>query len=154
MTPKVSRTKRRAGTVAVTAVMAIIALWPTGYLASPRWEVWVVTQDGQPIQGINVRLVYQNYSAEGRSHEITLMADESGHVLFPPQYERASIIQRVFYAISSAQGGVHASFGRHAYVFAFGGGYEGDAVTGKYVADWRGDPESVQSRIVAKPSHL
>jgi hypothetical protein len=98
--------------------------------------------------------VYENYSAEGTSHELTLTADENGHVLFPKQYEKTSIFQRLFYTASSAMAGVHASFGRHAYVLAFGGGYEGSAVTGKYVADWRGSPDSMQSRIVAKHVHM
>src|ERR1700756_848408 len=39
---------------------------------------------------------------------------------------------------SSPLAGVHASFGRHAYVFAFIGDYEGEVVTNTYVADWQG----------------
>jgi hypothetical protein len=136
----------------VAAAVLIVGTWPMGYLASPRWEVWVVSADGRPISQTNVRLVYKNYSAESESHEVTLRTDESGHVLFPQYYEKASIFQRVFHTMSSAMAGVHASFGRHAYVFAFGGGYEGSAVTGKYVTDWRGDPDTMQSRIVAKRS--
>jgi hypothetical protein len=120
------------------------------YLASPRWEVWVVAENGQPLSGINVRLAYEDYSAEGQGHELTMTTDQTGHALFLPQYERASFFQRVFYTLSSATAGVHASFGRHAYVFAFGGGYEGDAVSGKYVTDWRGFPGTMESRIVAK----
>jgi hypothetical protein len=138
----------------VAAVLLIVGAWPMSYLASPRWEVWVVTDDGQPIPQINVRLVYKNHSAESESHEVTLITDENGHALFPQHYEKACIFQRLFYTLSSARAGVHASFGRHAYVFAFGSGYEGSAVTGKYVADWRGKPDSMQSRIVAKRSRL
>ncbi len=133
-------------------VLLSVAVWPTSYLASPRWEVWVVKDDGQPIAQINVRLVYQNYSAEGESHEVTLRTNENGHVVFPPAYERACLLRRALYTMSSAGAGVHASFGRHAYVFAFGGGYEGSAVIGDYVADWQGNPDSMQSKIVAKPS--
>jgi len=94
--------------------------WPMSYLASPRWEIWVLNDVGQPVSQISLRLVYQNYSAEGKSHEVTLGADENGHVLFSPHYEKASIFQHVLYTMSSAMAGVHASFGRHAYVFAFG----------------------------------
>ena len=64
-----------------TLVLLIVVMWPTSYMASPRWEVWVVKDDGQPIPQINVRLVYQNYSAEGESHEVTLRTDENGHVV-------------------------------------------------------------------------
>lgn len=142
--------RRMVGLVA--AAVLIVGIWPMGYFASPRWEVWVVSNDGRPISQINVRLVYQNYSAESGSHEVTMQTDETGHVLFPQNYGKASIFRRVFCTMSSAMAGVHASFGRHAYVFAFGGGYEGSAVTGKYVTDWRGTPETMQSRIVAKRS--
>ena len=135
----------------VGAVLLIIGAWPISYLASPRWEVWVLTVDGLPLPQTNVRLVYQNYSAESKTHEVTLKTDEDGHIVFPQQYEKASILQRVFYAMVSATAGVHASFGRHAHVFASGGGYEGSAVTGGYLTDWRGSPDSMQSRIVAKP---
>ena len=138
--------------VVLASVLLIVSLLPMRYLASPRWDVWIVTDDGRPLAGINVRLVYQNYSTEGQSHEVTLRTDENGRVMFPAQYERASLVQRLFYTASSAGAGVHASFGRHAYVFAFGDGDEGDAVTGKYVTDWHGTPESMQSRIVARKS--
>lgn len=110
--------------------------------------------DGQPIPQINVRLVYQNYSAEGESHEVTLKADEDGHVLFPQHSERACILQRVLYTMSSAMAGAHASFGRHAHVFAFGSGYEGTAVIGNYATGWRGNPDSMQSKIVANRSRI
>ena len=98
--------------------------------------------------------MYQNYSAEGESHELTLTADENGHVLFPKQYERASIFRRLFYTASSAMAGVHASFGRHASVFAFGSGYEGSATTLNYVTDWDGSPDSMTSKIVAKRANI
>jgi hypothetical protein len=60
----------------------------------------------------------------------------------------------LYYTISTAGAGVHASFGRHPYVFAFGGGYEGNAVDGKYVTEWRGTPDSMESRIVAKKTSI
>jgi len=46
-----------------------------------------------------------------------LAAGENGHDLFPQQYDKACIFQRLFYTGSSALAGVHASFGGHAYVF-------------------------------------
>ena len=150
--------KRRADHWRVVGIIAfavlIVGAWPTSYLASPRWEVWVVDDSGGALSHVNVRLVYQNYSAEGRSHELTLTADENGHVLFPKQYERASIFRRLFYTASSAMAGVHASFGRHAYVFAFGSGYEGSATTLNYVTDWDGSPDSMTSKIVAKRANI
>jgi hypothetical protein len=133
----------------IFGVLCVVGLWPTTYLASPQWKVLVVANNGQPLQSINVRLVYQNYSAEGQSHEITMQTDESGRVLFPPQYQKSTLFQRGFYTISSAIALAHASFGRHAYVFAFGRGYEGSALSGRFIADWRGNPDSMESKIVA-----
>lgn len=145
--------RRRILGIAAVALL-IAGAWPMNYLASPRWDVWVVKDDGQPIPQINVRLVYQNYSAESESHEVTLVTDDTGHVVFPQVYERACLLQRALYTMSSAGAGVHASFGRHAYVFAFGGGYEGSALIGNYVADWQGNPDSMQSKIVASRSRI
>ena len=79
-----------------------------------------------------------------------LRTDESGHVLFQAQYGRVCFLQRLYYTVSSAEAGVHASFGQHAFVFAFGGGYEEYALAGRYLIDWRGTPVSMQSRIVVK----
>jgi hypothetical protein len=130
-------------------VLLIIGLWPWRYLAFPRWEVWVIDNGGNPVPGICARLVYVNYSTENQGHEITLTTDENVHALFAPQYERADFLRWAFYTALSARGGVHASFGRSAYVFVFGKGYEGQAVSGKYVADWSGYPEAMKSKIVA-----
>ena len=132
----------------ILCAVALVLFWPTPYLASPRWDVVVVDGAGQPLEGMSVRLSFQNYSAEGTSHEITFTTDKSGHAVFEPQRRRATLIQRSYYTASSAMAGVHASFGPHAGVFAFGNGLEGDAVAGGYVVDWRGSPASMQSRIV------
>jgi hypothetical protein len=142
------------GIVAAVLIIIIIGFWPMRYLAAPRWSVAVVRDDGQPLANTNVRLVCQNYSAEGRSHELTLITDENGRVLFPEQYERICVLQRLYYTVSSAEAGVHASFGRHAYVFAFGGGYEGNAAAGKYSTEWSGTPDSMESRIVVKKTNI
>jgi hypothetical protein len=148
------RTRKRSIIAIIVTVVACALLafcfLPLSYLASPRWDVWVVTPDKQPIPGIRVRLVYENYSAENQDHEITLTADENGHVLFPPQYAKASLSQLMRYTLAEAPAFVHASFGRHAYVFAFGNGYEGSAVSGEYITDWTGSPASMKSRIVAQ----
>ena len=118
-------------------------------MAAPRWDVSVVAGDGTPLSGVEVRLVYENYSAEDEDHEVTLTTDENGDVLFPEQLQKASLVRRIFYTLSSARAGVHASFGRHAYVFAFDDkGHRGYATSGEYVTDWRGFPASMKSRIV------
>jgi hypothetical protein len=148
--------KRRV--FAVAAVILLLAgIWPIKYLASPNWDVWVTQKDGAPVQSIKVRLSYQNYSTENKDHEITLIADQRGHVQFVPQYQRACFFQRAFYTLLAARAFVHASFGPNAFVFAFGEGYEGSTAAGDSVTYWSGSPEAVESKIVvtqAKPKAL
>lgn len=134
------------------AIVLVTCGFPIGYLASPRWDVWVLTGDGMPISGANVSLSYRNYSTEGESHSEDLKTDKDGHVLFHSHYGKANVYQRIFYTVSSAQAGVHASFGRHASVSAFGSGgeYIGTSVRGQYVEDWQGHPASMQSKIIAR----
>ena len=137
---------------AIAAVFALLAInIKISTPATPHWEVWVIDQDGHPLKGMTVRMSWQNYSVETTGHEEDLQTDENGHVVFPSRILTASIKDRFFGTVRSAQGGVHASFGPHAYVFAFGHGLEGSAVMGDYLADWTGKPDQMQSRIVAKP---
>jgi hypothetical protein len=56
----------------VTVVGTIIlglSLIPLPYRACQSWDVSVVDDIGCPVKGETVRLVYQNYSTEARSHE-------------------------------------------------------------------------------------
>src|SRR5208283_4378641 len=135
--------------VAATAVLVGIFFWPIPYTAAPSWEVWVVDEAGKSIEGMKVRLSYQNYSAESKGHELDATTDSEGRVHFPPQKATASVARYVVYSAWSATTGVHASFGRHAYVFAFGQGRDGSATTGDVITDWTGSPEDMKSRIVA-----
>lgn len=149
---KPMRTRRLVGIVIGT--LLIISLIPMRYLASPRWEAWIVTKNSEALPGMRVALEFRNWSAEDHSHIVELTTDENGHVLFSPNYERASFVQEVYYTLLSAKAGVHASFGRHASLFAYGRGYQGWPVSGEYVTDWRGYPASMKSRIVAEPNPL
>ena len=58
--------------------MAAFLAWPTTTPESPEWEVWVVDQAGQPIEGMTVRMTYQNYSAEIESHPDDRTTDAKG----------------------------------------------------------------------------
>jgi len=134
--------------LAVIAAVLLVGIWPVRYLASPKWNVWVTLTDGTPVQSINVQLVYQNYSTEDKDHEITLTTDAQGHVQFAAQYQRACFLQTALYTLLAARAFVHASFGRHAYVFAYADGYESTVVTAGFT-DWSGNPATMQSRIAA-----
>jgi hypothetical protein len=70
----------------------------------------------------------RNYFAELTGHEETGVTDVNGQVHFEAKTLRASPLKRFVAVIHSAMGGVHASFGPHAFVFAFGHEMEGDWV--------------------------
>jgi hypothetical protein len=144
--PMIRRQKLIAGTIALVTLSVI----PIPYLASPEWSVTVVDTDGSPLQGMTVRLSWQNYSVENDGHEQDLTTDPQGRVNFPRHIGRASVVQRCFFTAQSAAAGVHAAFGPHVTLFAFGKGREGDAVTGQHLTDWIGKPGHMESTIVAK----
>jgi hypothetical protein len=125
--------------------------WPTTTAQSPFWEVRVVNEAGQPIEGMTVTLTYQNYSAEPEGHSEQKQTDAGGYVVFSPRSLKASRWRRIVTTLQSATAGVHASFGPHAWVMAYGNGLDGIAVSNGYVTDWTGAPSRMASRIVAKP---
>jgi hypothetical protein len=126
---------------------------PFRALNCPVWDVWVTDQKGMPVSGITVRLTYRNYSAEPVSHEIDAVTDARGHVEFGARTLSASFFSRFVSTISCAMGGTHASFGPHAWVFAFGGSLEGLDIDKRrnVVVDWTGKPDHMESRIVVGP---
>jgi hypothetical protein len=137
-------------------IFALIALgtflaWPTTSAQSPFWEVWVVNEAGQPLQGVVVTLSYQNYSAESEDHTERVQTDARGYAVFAPRSLRASRLRRIITTALSATAGVHASFGPHAWVWADGNGLHGYALSNGNLTDWTGKPPKMESRIVAKP---
>lgn len=140
---------RRTLIAVVCFVLMGFCFLPMPHLVCPSWDVWVVDPSGTPQRGTTVRRSYQDYSLEREGHEEDAATDATGYAHFAKRESRASLISRFFGTLHSAMtGGVHASFGRHAFVFAFGNGKQGQAVSGKYVTDWTGSPEHMQSRIV------
>jgi len=141
----------------VSAALAVVALIPIPYLAAPTWQVWVVDEAGVPIEGMTVRRVYQNYSTESEDHTEDQITDKQGYAAFPARRSSVSTVRRCIFTFFSALALVHAGVGPHSFVFAYGNGREGSAVSGQYVTDWTGTPEYMKSRITAKllrgPSH-
>lgn len=142
--------KRTIGMAVGIVAFCGYLLWPVTTLNCPRWEVWVVDKNGTPVEGLTVRLDYQNYSAEDHQHEVALTTDDRGYVVFPAQELTAPRWRRWLTTLNSATAGVHGSFGPHARVFASGKGLEGITVQGKYIMDWKGHPSEMQSQIIAE----
>lgn len=81
------------------------------------------------------------------------MTDAQGHVVFSAQTLSASLGRRIIAMLSSGMAGIHASFGPHASVFAFGRGLQGFAIDQQrnVLLDWTGKPDRMESRIVVAP---
>lgn len=136
----------------VAIVLTVVLGWPFPYLTSPNWEVLVENVTGQPAPGMYVVLSYQNYSVEDDSHQIIAQTDSNGRVVFGKQHGKASAAALIFYTLKEGALFVHGSFGRHAYVYAYGDRLEGNDVSNGVLVDWRGRPDSMQSVILVKPS--
>jgi hypothetical protein len=134
-------------------IAIVLAFVPVRSLNCPAWDVWVTDQSGHSVSGVTVRLTYRNCSAESKSHEADAVTDLQGHVAYSAQTLSASLGRRIVAMLSSAMAGVHASFGPHASVFAFGKGLQGFAIDEQrnVVLDWTGKPDRMESRIVVVP---
>ena len=142
--------------ILIVAAFAVVAVFiPLRSLDCPAWDVWVTDPSNQPVSGITVRLTYRNYSAETESHEIDAITNEQGHVEFEAQTLSVSLGRRAAAILLSATAGVHAGFGPHASVFAFGNGLQGFAIDNRNVmVDWTGKPGHMESRIIVTPQKL
>jgi hypothetical protein len=102
-------------------VLAVVLLYPFKSTVVPEQNVLVVTEDWRPIQGIEVRQIWQNYSLEADGHEEGVRTDESGRVTLPHRTIRASVLRRIVHpAWNILRQGVHASFGVHTDLLVLG----------------------------------
>jgi hypothetical protein len=142
--------------LALVAAVLAVAVFPFKSVSCPSWHVTVIDESQKPVAGVTVRLSYQNYSAEGQSHDVDVISDENGEARFPAETLRASLVRRCLFTLLSARAGVHSSFGPHASVIAFGQRLEGFAVDSQrnVVVDWTGKPRHMESVITVRPSKL
>jgi hypothetical protein len=127
--------------------LLVLSLIPIPHIVAPEWTVQIVDADGRPVPGITVREESQEYSIEHREDERDEVSGDGGTVRFPARYLYVSVLQRVIGAgLSVAGTGVHASFGSHTYVFAFGKGLEGQPDK-----EWFGVARTMTSKIVLHP---
>lgn len=120
---------------------------------SPRWDVWVVDEAGQPVVGINVTLVREDYSCESVDHSETLFTDAQGHVQFRPRYMKWSPFKCAYYTAGALMPFTHHEHGRHASVTA---GDPNGALFGKAVdkdghpIDWTGSPDQLKTHMIVR----
>ncbi len=132
---------------ALAVAIGVLLCIPLPMIAAPDWSITGVDGSGLPVEGFTVRESYQNYSIESYGHERDQLTDGSGKAHFARVTAWHSLGRRAVGIILSAlMGGLHASFGTHAHVFAFGKG-EGDAIRDGYLEDWTGSPSIYMSKI-------
>jgi len=137
---------------AVLTLVAVLGLYPVSYSVCPTWNVTVLDESGKPVAGMIVRRSCNDYSAGIHSEE-DRETDQHGRASFDARRVRVPrLIRWAGNAFNVVTQGVHASFGRHSYVFAFGGGLEGSPIRDGYVEAWQGSPKHMESRIVAVPA--
>jgi hypothetical protein len=133
-------------TVKVIAIAVVVCIIPLPHMVAPRWAVTVVDESNNPVGGITVRESSQDYSIESVSHEVDLKSGGDGRVVFPTRIILAPVVQRIVGVVANVcETGVHASFGTHTWVLAFGSGLEG------YSPDWHGFARSMNTVIVVHP---
>jgi hypothetical protein len=117
------------GLIAVAIVVVGLLCIPAGSVVVPAWSVQIVDKESKPVQGINVRQVWQDYSVETKSHEEMIVTPSDGHVFFPERIISTPRIMRVLGPIRNIlSAGVHASFGGTSWLIIWGkDGLEGHA---------------------------
>jgi len=133
--------------VGVAAAALVIALIPLPQEVAPDWTVTTLDASRKPITGITVREVWQQYSLEPSSHEEDRLTDSKGEVHFPRRTYSTSIAARFFGCAREIGGlGVHASFGPHSYLVAFGKGVD--------TMDWANPDQEYATMLLSQHSTL
>ncbi|HEX8773111.1 MAG TPA: DUF6795 domain-containing protein [Pyrinomonadaceae bacterium] len=116
----------------VVAILAAIALlYPAESTVCPAWRIQVVDGSGKPLKNAWVRQHWQDYSVESNGHEEDSYTDVNGYISFPERSIRASLLFRILGAIlNTLSQGVHASYGAHAYIAAYGNIVDGKRLEG------------------------
>jgi hypothetical protein len=107
--------------LAVGVILLAALLISTESLVVPTWSVEVIDINGKPIEGINVRQVWQDYSVELQSHEEVIVTGKNGKASFPERKVAASTLARILGPIGNVLNtGVHASFGPSSWLIVWG----------------------------------
>jgi hypothetical protein len=121
MSKKAKESVLRKVFLAVGLILLAVLLIPTESLVVPTWSVVVTDTKGKPIEGINVRQVWQDYSVESRSHEEVIVTGKDGIASFPERKVSASPLTRILEPVSNTLStGVHASFGPSSWLVVWG----------------------------------
>jgi len=112
-----STTARKLSGIAVIALLAW-GLYPADHITVPRWKIQFVDPKNIPLAGLPVEEIWRDYSAEDSDNREKGQTDEKGFVTFSERHHRSPRLYR--YLIKPVSNilstGVHASFGRSAFI--------------------------------------
>ncbi len=109
--------------LAAGVILLAALLVPIESIVVPAWSVVVADANGNAIEGINVRQVWQDYSVESRSHEEVIVTGKDGKASFPERKVSASTFARILGPVGNVLStGVHASFGPSSWLVVWGKG--------------------------------
>src|SRR5450631_3006045 len=109
-----SKERRRRLLVVVIA----IALIPHRTITVPAWRIRFVDESGAPFSAVPVSETWRNYSVEWSDNSDEAATDQDGYVSFPERAVWSPAIIRILGPVWNVLGaGVHASFGRSAWIF-------------------------------------
>jgi len=97
---------------------------PFSTVVVPAFTVQVVDTVGRAVDGACVSQTWQHYSFEAEGHDAEVKADSAGYAKFPRRTATASLFTRVIAPLRQA-GGMHSSFGPHAWIIATAPGQHG-----------------------------
>jgi hypothetical protein len=94
---------------------------PFSYLICLASDVTVIDEQGNPVQGMNVRIIYQDYSLESEFREEFRTNDRAGLGGFEPREIRSTFAAHAAASLRSiGHTGFHASFGCDAQIVGRG----------------------------------
>jgi hypothetical protein len=109
----------------MAAIILIAVFLPLPQVVAPDWTITTLDAAHQPLAGITVREVWQQYSLEKTSQEEDRITDGKGQAHFSRRTRWASYGTRFFgCAEQVVAAGVEASCGAHSYLVAFGHGVD------------------------------
>jgi hypothetical protein len=99
--------------------LVVLCLIPFRTITVPAWRIRFVDEVGKPFSSLPVSETWRNYSVEITDHHADGATDKDGYVEFPEHTLWASLVLRIMGPVRSVLGsGVHASFGRSAWIFS------------------------------------
>jgi hypothetical protein len=103
----------------LSIALVVLCLIPIRTVTVPPWRLRFVDELGRPFSSLPVGETWRNYSIEVTDHHADGLTNTDGYVEFPEHTLWAPLLLRIVGPVRSVLGsGVHAGFGRSAWIFS------------------------------------